>query len=180
MMKILKNLLENDNCIRTEKDFPIKGMEYLDIVPLLLDAEIYKEITNIFVKEISNKNVQYIVSPESRGFFFGCPVAEKMKLGFIPVRKKGKLPPTTVQTTFEYVKEYGKDELELPKLINNEEYKDKNFYIIDDIYATGNTVQTSKKEIEKLGGNVVGISVVINIKELNNDELFSILDVNEE
>ena len=176
MMKILKNLLENDNCIRTEKDFPIKGMEYLDIVPLLLDAEIYKEITNIFVKEISNKNVQYIVSPESRGFFFGCPVAEKMKLGFIPVRKKGKLP----QTTFEYVKEYGKDELELPKLINNEEYKDKNFYIIDDIYATGNTVQTLKKEIEKLGGNVVGISVVINIKELNNDELFSILDVNEE
>ena len=172
MMKILKNLLENDNCIRTEKDFPIKGMEYLDIVPLLLDAEIYKEITN--------KNVQYIVSPESRGFFFGCPVAEKMKLGFIPVRKKGKLPPTTVQTTFEYVKEYGKDELELPKLINNEEYKDKNFYIIDDIYATGNTVQTLKKEIEKLGGNVVGISVVINIKELNNDELFSILDVNEE
>ena len=136
MMKILKNLLENDNCIRTEKDFPIKGMEYLDIVPLLLDAEIYKEITNIFVKEISNKNVQYIVSPESRGFFFGCPVAEKMKLGFIPVRKKGKLPPTTVQTL--------------------------------------------KKEIEKLGGNVVGISVVINIKELNNDELFSILDVNEE
>lgn len=93
---------------------------------------------------------------------------------------KKKLPPTTVQTTFEYVKEYGKDELELPKLINNEEYKDKNFYIIDDIYATGNTVQTLKKEIEKLGGNVVGISVVINIKELNNDELFSILDVNEE
>ena len=64
--------------------------------------------------------------------------------------------------------------------LNNEEYKDKNFYIIDDIYATGNTVQTLKKEIEKLGGNVVGISVVINIKELNNDELFSILDVNEE
>ena len=78
-----------------------------------------------------------------------------MKLGFIPVRKKGKLPPTTVQTTFEYVKEYGKDELELPKLINNEEYKDKNFYIIDDIYATGNTVQTLKKEIEKLGGKVI-------------------------
>ena len=76
-MKILKNLLENDNCIRTEKDFPIKGMEYLDIVPLLSDAEIYKEITNIFVKEISNKNVQYIVSPESRGFFYGCPVSEK-------------------------------------------------------------------------------------------------------
>ena len=70
--------------------------------------------------------------------------------------------------------------MELPKLINNGEYKDKNFYIIDDIYATGNTVQTLKKEIEKLGGNVVGISVVINIKELNNDELFSILDVNEE
>lgn len=144
MMKILKNLLENDNCIRTEKDFPIKGMEYLDIVPLLLDAEIYKEITNIFVKEISNKtyNILYHQNPED---FLWMSGSRKMKLGFIPVRKKGKLPPTTVQTTFEYVKEYGKDELELPKLINNEEYKDKNFYIIDDIYATGNTVQTLKK-----------------------------------
>ena len=180
MMKILKNLLENDNCIRTEKDFPIKGMEYLDIVPLLLDAEIYKEITNIFVKEISNKNVQYIVSPESRGFFFGCPVAEKMKLGFIPVRKKGKLPPSTVIADFEYEKEYGKDILSLPKLVENESYQGKNFYIVDDIYATGNTVQAIKRKLEELGGNVVEIGVVINIKELNNDSVYSIMEVNEE
>ena len=179
-MKVLKNLLKNANLIRTEKDFPIQGMEYLDIIPLVMNSKVYNEITNIFVNEIMDKNVDYIISPESRGFLFGCPVAERLNIGFIPVRKKGKLPPTTIQSTFQYSKEYGKDELVLPKLLNEEKYKGKNFYILDDIYATGNTVQSLKKEIERMGGNVVGISVVINIKELNNDNVFSILDVNEE
>ena len=181
-MKILKNLLSHDKLdfIRTEKDFPIKGMEYLDIVPILMDSKIYNEVINIFVDQVKNEKIDYIISPEARGYFFGCPVAEKMGVGFIPVRKKGKLPPTTVEATFRYKKEYGKDELEIPKLSYDKQYKDKNFYIIDDIYATGNTVQSLKKELERLGGKVLKIAVVINIKELNNDNLFSILDVNEE
>ena len=90
------------------------------------------------------------------------------------------MPPTAVVCSFEYEKEYGKDILELPKLINNESYKDKNFYIIDDIYATGNTARAIKDTIENLGGNVLGTGVVINIKELNEDEIYSIIDINEE
>ena len=89
------------------------------------------------------------------------------------------MPPTTVEVGVEYEKEYGKDILELPKLINNESYKDKNFYIIDDIYATGNTARAIKEAIQKLGGNVLGIAVVINIKELNNDDIYSLIDINE-
>ena len=89
------------------------------------------------------------------------------------------MPPTTVESSFEYEKEYGKDVLELPKLVN-EDYKNKNFYIIDDIYATGNTARSIKDAIENLGGNVKGIGVILNIVELNCDTVFSLIDVNEE
>ena len=178
-MKILSNKLKNGLPVRLEKDFPIKGIEFIDINPLVLDSKIFNEITNLFVKEIKDKDIDYILCPEARGFIFGTAVALKVKAGIIPVRKKGKLPPSTVEAFFEYEKEYGKDYMELPKLVNDT-YKGKNFYIIDDIYATGNTIKGIKKEIVKLGGNLVGYGVVINIKELNNDkELFSIVDINE-
>ena len=179
-MKILRNELKSKLNIRTEKDFPIKGIEFIDINPLIMDKIAFKEITNLFAEEIENKKVDYIISPEARGFLFGCPVAQQLNVGFIPVRKKRKLAPTTVETQFEYEKEYGKDVLELPKLVNNESYKNKNFYIIDDIYATGNTARAIKEVVEALGGNIQGTGVVINIKELNNDDVFSLIDINEE
>lgn len=179
-MKILKNELKSKLSIRTEKDFPIKGIEFIDINPLIMDKTTFKQITNLFAEEIKKKKVDYIISPEARGFLFGCPVAQQLNVGFIPVRKKGKLAPTTVETQFEYEKEYGKDVLELPKLVNNESYKNKNFYIIDDIYATGNTARAIKEAVEALGGNIQGTGVVINIKELNNDDVFSLIDINEE
>lgn len=178
-MKILKNNLKSKLNIRTELNFPIEGIEFIDINPILIDKEIYEEVTNKFIEKIQNKDIDYIISPEARGFLFGCPVANKLNLGFIPVRKKGKMPPTTVEKSFEYEKEYGKDILELPKLINDESYKNKNFYIIDDIYATGNTARAIKEAVENLGGNVLGTGVVINIKELNNDKIFSLIDINE-
>jgi len=178
-MKTLKNNLKSELNIRTEMDFPIEGIEFIDINPMLIDKEVYNEVIENFAEEIKEKNIDYIISPEARGFLFGCPVANKLNIGFIPVRKKGKMPPTTVEKEFEYEKEYGKDILELPKLINNESYKDKKFYIIDDIYATGNTARAIKETVESLGGNVFGTGIVINIKELNNDEVFSLIDINE-
>lgn len=178
-MKILKNKLKQDLNIRTEKDFPIKGIEFIDINPLIIQKNTFQEIIDLFVEEIKDKNIDYIVAPEARGFLFGTAVAQKLNIGFIPVRKKNKMPPTTVEKQFEYEKEYGKDTMELPKLVN-EEYKGKRFYIIDDIYATGNTAQGMKKAIEELDGQVLGIGVIINIIELNNDEIFSLIDINEE
>ena len=179
-MKILKNSLKTELKIRTEINFPIKGIEFIDINPILIDKGLYNEVIEKFVEEIKDKKVDYIISPEARGFLFGCPVADRLNIGFIPVRKKGKMPPTTVEKSFEYEKEYGKDILELPKLINNEKYKDKNFYIVDDIYATGNTARAIKEVVESLGGTILGIGVVINIEELNSDEIFSLIDINEE
>lgn len=178
-MKILKNQLNAELNIRTEMNFPVKGVEFIDINPLVIQKETFNEIIEKFTKELQNKKIDYIVAPEARGFLFGSAVAEKLKVGLVPVRKKGKMPPTTVEKQFEYEKEYGKDILEIPKLIN-QEYKNKNFYIIDDIYATGNTARTIKKTIEELGGNVLDIGVVLNIVELNKDKIFSLIDINEE
>ena len=178
-MKILKNDLKCELNIRTEKDFPTKGIEFIDITPLIIQKSVLKKITNAFVKELKDKQIDYILAPEARGFLFGACVATKLGIGIIPVRKKDKLPPSTVEKRFDYIKEYGKDTLELPKLVN-ENYKDKNFYIIDDIYATGNTLKSIEDAIIDLGGNVVGMGVVLNIEELNNNPyLFSIIDVNE-
>ena len=179
-MKILKNQLKNPLNIRTQKDYPIKGIEFIDITPLMLQKETLKEITEKFVDELKDKNIDYIVSPEARGFLFGTAIANELNIGCVPVRKKGKLPPTTVEKVFEYEKEYGKDSLELPKLVNDN-YSGKKFYIIDDIYATGNTMNAIKGAIENLSGNVVGEGVVMNIVELNNNKnLFSLIDINEE
>ena len=179
-MKILKNKLKNSLNIRTEKNYPVEGVEFIDITPLILQKETLKEMIDAFVSEIKDKNIDYIVAPEARGFLLGSAVAIRLNIGCVPVRKKGKLPPSVVAAQVEYEKEYGKDILEMPKLVNDE-YKNRNFYIIDDIYATGNTNKAIKDAIRKLGGNVVGEAVVMNIVELNdNKDLFSLIDVNEE
>ena len=178
-MKILKNTLTNQLNIRTEKDFPIKGIEFIDITPLTIQKETFKEIIDKFVQELKEKNIDYIVAPEARGFLLGSTIAYKLNIGFIPVRKIGKLPPSAIESTFEYNKEYGKDKLELPKLVNDT-YKNKNFYIIDDIYATGNTMKAICNQINNLGGNISGKGVIMNIPALNNDnDIFSLLDVEE-
>lgn len=178
-MKILKNLLNYELPIRTQLDFPIEGIEFIDITPLLMDSKIYNDIINTFVHELKNKQIDYIVSPEARGFLFGCSVSQKINCGFIPSRKLNKLPPNFIEINFSYDKEYGRDSMCLPKLYNDT-YTNKNFYILDDIYATGNTVEALKSSILAIGGNVLGTGVLLNIAELNsNKELFSIIDINE-
>ena len=179
-MKILRNALKSELNLRTEKDYPIEGVEFIDITPLVLQKETLNEISDLFIVELKDKNINYIVAPEARGFLFGAIIANRLNVGLISVRKKGKLPPSAVAKQVSYEKEYGADILELPKLVNDS-YENKNFYLIDDIYATGNTFKAIKNGIIELGGNVVGEGVVMNIKELNdNKELFSLIDINED
>ena len=179
-MKIIRNELKNELHIRTQKDFPKEGIEFIDIMPLIIQKETFKEIVDKFLEELAEKKIDYIVGPEARGLIVGAAVASKLDIGFIPVRKAGKLPPITVEKQFEYEKEYGKDKLELPKLVN-ESYTGKRIYILDDIYATGNTMKAIKSAIEEVGRIVVGQGVIMNIKELNDaTDVFSLLDVHEE
>lgn len=178
-MKIINNKIKSELNLRVENDYPVEGVNFIDITPLIMDAKIFNKIISSFINELKGKNIDYIVAPEARGFLFASAVASRLKTGIIPVRKLGKLPPSYVEAKFNYEKEYGKDILELPKLVNDN-YKNKNFYIIDDIYATGNTINTIKNQIIKLGGKVIGVGVIINIVELNDSkELYSLIDINE-
>ena len=178
-MKILKNKFKNELNIRTEKNYPIDGVEFIDLIPLVMQKETLIEMIDLFVEEIKNKNIDYIVAPEARGFLLGTAIAKELNIGCLPVRKQGKLPPTTVEAKIEYEKEYGKDIVELPKLINST-YENKKFFIVDDIYATGNTVRKIEDTIKRLGGIVLGKGVILNIAELNSSkDVFSLIDVNE-
>ena len=167
--------------IVTIPDFPKKGIMFRDITTLLENGEAFAYTTEEIAKFAQEIGATVIVGPEARGFLFGAPVAYKLGVGLVPVRKKGKLPPTVVDYSFEYEKEYGRDNLELPKLSKGDDYAGKRVYLIDDIYATGNTMSSIKLALTEAGAIVVGEGVVMNIKELNNNEkLFSLLDVNEE
>ncbi len=178
-MKILRNVIKSDLILRTEKDYPVPGIEFIDITPAILDRTAFEEIINLFVKEVKKKKVDYIIAPEARGFLIGSAISYELGIGCVPVRKKGKLPPTAVAKTFDYEKEYGKDTLELPKLVNDD-YKDKRVYIVDEIYAIGNTIKSIKQALKDEGAKVVGVGVIMNIVELNNDKgIFSLIDINE-
>lgn len=152
--------------LRFIEDFPVKGVRFIDISPKLADQ---KDFTSI-IENMASKvpaGTDYIIAPESRGYIFGTAIANKLNIGFVPIRKPGKLPDDLVLSV-DYYKEYGKDSLCLPK---NNNYTNKNFYFVDDVLATGGTLEASKKLIEKGGGNFVGAGVYINIKALNNADV---------
>lgn len=149
--------------LRFIQDFPAKGVKFIDISPKLTDKDDFKAIISDMTSKVPS-NADYIIAPESRGYIFGTAMAINLSLGFVPIRKPGKLPDDLVLTV-EYEKEYGKDKLCLPK---NENYQGKNFYFVDDVLATGGTLNAAKQLVEKAGGNFVGAGVYINIKALNN------------
>ena len=108
-MKIIRNTLKNELNIRTEKNYPKEGIEFIDVMPLFIQKKVFKEIIDRFVDEIKNKNIDFIIAPEARGFILGSTVSYILNIGCVPIRKKGKLPPTTVEACVSYEKEYGKD-----------------------------------------------------------------------
>lgn len=152
--------------LRFIQDFPAKGVRFIDISPKLTDKDDFKAIIAKMTSKVPD-NTDYIIAPESRGYIFGTAMAINLGLGFVPIRKPGKLPDNLVLTV-EYEKEYGKDKLCLPK---NKNYEGKNFYFVDDVLATGGTLNAVKQLVEKAGGNFVGAGVYINIKALNNLEI---------
>lgn len=152
--------------LRHVMDFPKEGIDFIDITTVLQDAEALKE-TLESMKEIVVKygESDLIVGPESRGFIFGTPLAYMTGKGFIPIRKKGKLPYRTISV--EYQLEYGSDTLEMHEDAVRPGQK---VIIIDDLLATGGTTESNIKLIEKLGGEVVGIVYFIELTFLNGRE----------
>ncbi len=149
-------------------DFPVKGILFRDITPLLQSPEAYSSACNDLAKEAKDLGAEVIIGPESRGFIFGCPVATKLNIGFVPVRKPGKLPREEVKVS--YSLEYGTNTLCMHKDAIKPGQK---VFIVDDLLATGGTIEAAIKLVESLGGIVCGIGFVIELCDLKGRDLLS-------
>jgi adenine phosphoribosyltransferase len=160
------------NIIRSIPDFPKKGIVFRDITTLLKDKEAFRKSIDILFEIYKSVPIDKVVSIESRGFIFGSVLAYKLHSGFIPVRKPKKLPAKTIKE--EYQLEYGTDSLEIHiDAIKNGE----KVLIVDDLLATGGTVQAVCRLVEKLGGEIVGLAFLIELSFLKGREKLKGYDV---
>lgn len=152
--------------LRHVPDFPKKGIDFIDITTVLQDSEALQQSIDEMKKlALELGDFDMIVGPESRGFIFGAPLAYAMNKGFVPIRKKGKLPYKTV--SIQYQLEYGTDELEM----HEDAIKPgQRVVIVDDLLATGGTTESNAKLVEKLGGKVAGLVFFIELSFLNGRE----------
>lgn len=148
--------------IRAIPDWPKPGILFRDITPLLSDHDAYLAAVEALVSDYRDMTIDYVAAVEARGFIFGSAVAERLKAGFIPVRKQGKLPYATESVTYNL--EYGTDTLEVH--VDALE-KGAKVLLVDDLLATGGTMGAACQLIEKVGGTVVGVTFLIELKDLN-------------
>lgn len=148
------------------KDYPEKGVNFKDITPIMASGKAYSYVTEKIKEYAITKNVDLIVGPEARGFIAGCPVATSLEVGFVPVRKPGKLPREVI--TKEYALEYGTNSLSIHK---GDIKKGQRVLIVDDLLATGGTMKATIDLIEESGGIVVGLAFIIELKFLNGRKL---------
>lgn len=157
----MKEILEK---IADVKDYPKKGIIFKDLTPLLQDKKAYSLAIDAITKAIKSyfPNATHIVSPEARGFWFGCPAAINAGLGFIPVRKLGKLPRET--KTISYVLEYGTENL---CMHSDALKKGDTAVIIDDVLATGGTLAAIEELVKQTGATVAGSVILLELSFLN-------------
>jgi adenine phosphoribosyltransferase len=155
----LKNKLRNTN---------FKGVCFWDIAPILKDATCFKQAIQQLAEHFKNKKIDVIASNEARGFMFGAPLAYELGVGFVPIRKAGKLPFDCIDVTYE--KEYEKDTIQIQ---GDAIIKGQKVLLIDDLLATGGTVKANIELVEKLGGNVVGLGFLIELEYLNGRKIIN-------
>lgn len=158
--------------IKSVKDFPSKGINFRDITSLLQDGPVYKSAINDMAEFAKKRQAEVVVGPEARGFVIGGPLAFSLGIGFVPVRKPGKLPREVV--TVSYEKEYGLDEL----CIHKDAIKPgQRVLVTDDLLATGGTIEATIKLVRRLGGVVAGVTFLIELTELNGRSRLADCDV---
>ena len=169
------------NHIRTVPDWPAPGVQFRDITPLLQDAKVFRVLIDAFVHRYMDPSMRpdVVAGLDARGFILGSVVAYELNVGFIPIRKKGKLPFTTVEETYEL--EYGSATVEL----HTDAVKaGQRVLLIDDLIATGGTMMAGKKLLEKLGAQVMEGAAIVDLPELGGSQnlrdsglaLFTLLD----
>lgn len=155
-----------DKAIRRVKDFPKPGILFYDITGVFVDPPVFTYIINKMVEIYKDKKIDGIAAVESRGFLFAAPLAEKLQLPLILIRKKGKLPNKTYSC--KYSLEYGTAEIEVHQ---DDVVKGKNYLVIDDLIATGGTLKASINLIEQGGAKVSDIFGVIGLPFLNYEKI---------
>ena len=158
--------------IRNIPDFPKKGVVFRDITTLLIDGEAFRYSVDRLVECCRGKKIDAILGAEARGFIFGGVIAYKLGVGFIPVRKPGKLPYRTCQVSYDL--EYGKNILQIH--IDAIKKGDK-ILIVDDLVATGGTAKAKAELVEKMGGEVVGFCFLIELEFLNPRKILKDYDI---
>ena len=171
-----------ENSIRDIKDFPKEGIVFKDITTLLNDKEAYGVLMNHLYQRYKEYNLDYIAGIDARGFIFGAALAQMLGLGFVPIRKKGKLPYTTISE--KYALEYGVDEIEV-HLDAFSGVKNARVLMIDDLIATGGTANAAAKLINQTGANCVEACFIIGLSFLDGQEklreqtdVYSLIEVN--
>lgn len=149
------------NSIRSIPNFPIENITFRDITTLMQDPEAFKEACDEFYKRYKDKKIDKVVAIDARGFIFGSVLAYQLGVGFIPVRKKGKLPFKTISE--KYTLEYGSAEVEIHEDAIS---KNERVVIVDDLIATGGTVNSAINLVERLGGVVVECAFIVELPEL--------------
>ena len=155
-MEALKSL------IRHVPDYPKPGILFYDITTLLKDGDGFRQAVDAVVEPFRTTPIDLVVGIESRGFILGAAVADRLGVGFIPVRKPGKLPSQTVSASYDL--EYGADALEMH---HDAVARDEKVLIVDDLLATGGTAQATVSLLKQSGAQVVGLSFLIELEELS-------------
>lgn len=158
--------------IRVIEDFPTPGVSFKDITTLLKDKESFRYTVKHMAELLRGKEIDLIAGPEARGFILGTPLAYELGVGFVPARKKGKLPAATVET--QYKLEYGFDVLQMHA---DAILPGQKVVIVDDLLATGGTIKSTVELVEKLGGIVTGVIFLIELTDLKGREVLGDYDV---
>ena len=161
-----------EDYVRSIKDFPKEGIIFRDVTSVLQDADGLHLAIDLMQESISDLDFDVVIGPESRGFIFGVPIAYNLHKPFVPIRKKGKLPCETVSQTYDL--EYGSAEIEMHK---DAILPGQKVVLIDDLIATGGTIEAAAKLVESLGGQVVKIIFLMELAGLKGRERLENYDV---
>jgi adenine phosphoribosyltransferase len=164
--------VEIEALIRAIPDFPISGILFRDITPLLKDKQGFRQAIDLFVERFSGRGIDHVVGIEARGYIFAAPIAYAIGAGFIPVRKPGKLPHERL--TEEYALEYGTNSLEIHA---DAITKGERVLVVDDVLATGGTAGATARLLERLGATVEAYAFLIELTALRGREAIAGADI---